>query len=82
MYKIIYEENSLKIQENVAISGWHPLWNTIIEAKQFSDIDKELFAKLSEEDQEMIMYFFEDLEFKIESEMFINSNEYEDFKNS
>jgi hypothetical protein len=62
MYKIIYEEKSLKIQENVSPNNWHPLWNTIVETNKFSEIDKELFAKFSEEDQEMIMYFFEDLE--------------------
>jgi hypothetical protein len=62
MYKIIYKEKSLLIQENVSPSGWHPLWNTIIEAFKFEEIDKDLFAKLSEEDQEMIMYFFDDLE--------------------
>lgn len=62
MYKIVYEEKSLKIQENISPSGWRPLWNTIIEANKFFDIDKELFAKLPEDDKEMIMYFFEDLE--------------------
>jgi hypothetical protein len=61
MYKIVYKEKSLLIQENVSISGWHPLWNTVVEAFKFEEINKDLFAKLLEEDQEMIIYFFEDL---------------------
>lgn len=62
MYRIIYSEKSLTIQKNASISGWHPLWNTIVEAFKFEDIDEELFSELSEDDQEMIHYFFEDLE--------------------
>jgi hypothetical protein len=61
MYKIVYKEKSLEIQENVSLGGWHPLWNTVVEAFKFDDINKDLFAKLLDDDQEMIAYFFEDL---------------------
>jgi hypothetical protein len=81
MHKIVYKEKSLEIQKNMLQSNWRPLYNTVVEAFKFEDIDKELFAQLSNEDQEMIMYFFEDL-WQIDADTFVNSNEYKDFKNS
>lgn len=58
MYKVVYKEKSILFQENVNPPGWHPLWNDVKEVFSDKEVTDEILSKLSQNDQELVSWFF------------------------
>ena len=60
--KIVYNEKSITFQKNIMPAGWHPLYDTVLEAFSLDEIPSDIMNQFSDDTQEMIMWFFLDLE--------------------
>ena len=59
--KFTFEETTVTFYKNVLPPQYIPLWEVDFIASSFDEIPKEVIQKLSEEDINLIEWFFEDL---------------------
>lgn len=62
MRRIVFQEKSLIIQTNKSPLGWIPLWDVEIVAFKVSDIPDNIIKTFSDDQQDSIFWFFEDIE--------------------
>lgn len=61
MYKVIFQNDTVRILKNVAPANWKELWDDAVIATSLDEIPQEILTVLGEDMIDQIAWFFEDL---------------------